>query len=895
MRAFEYRDFLVAVWWDPTPGFFTARAWEEFGRSTPPIQIQLPFYDREFVSCIDRLGELSPKQLQYVGSRLFESLFQRDILRLYLHVREQARPTESKIRIRLRIDPPIAARLPWECLYDTRHGDFVLNSDETTLVRYYEQPNEPSPIPLRMPLRVLLAAVNLTGSTRGIRVRNEAEVIKDAIRPLETEGLVVLEEAGAPLGAGALGRLELERLVERNIDVLHIVTECKWVSDTATIVLEGEQGREETLTSREFAALLNGASPRLVVVGGGEKAGDASPDLAGEILKVTPALLIHRGATTEDLVWRFAESFYRSLTYFKSVDAALSDARGEVASQFPLESGWLTPSLFLSRKDARVFFNEARDKVQRVYQLSEGRYRRKIRETLNRVWPKPERYTKQLLRWMPRKEPLTSILQSADFLAQPRSATELSEHFQRMLLIGEAGSGKTMTLYRLFFEAAQPILSYSAKSPLPIYVSLSELPPRTEIVDYLAEGLDRELFSKDLEEGRFLFLVDSLDGLSAQMAERLSAALNEFMRRYPMNRFVVAARSAVPFALEIPNWVELLPFSEWEAMDFLIGDDALRAEPARLMYRQLSRYLGSKVGNPQVLTMARRLWRDGAQLPTKLSGLYSAFYRVAGASLEPDLRDALLPRLALVMSSEHRTAITREQLGVHVEEGSCDGLETGFDLRQMTAGQADELLIELSKTRMLRGPNAFSFPHIGFQEFLTGVALRARPLSELVDSIAPARWTSLAGQEGRPYNLARGPLHGALPFVSGFLAESSDLIENLIPLDLFLAAECYREAVTKNRADDSLKAAIQHAVNQKNPLLQKVGCMSLEALADRWAIGLLERLAIDSSFTSRSQALEALGRLRSTRSLPVLQVAAQEKDADVSRAALDALNRIKAS
>ena len=34
--------------------------------------------------------------------------------------------------------------------------------------------------------------------------------------------------------------------------------------------------------------------------------------------------------------------------------------------------------------------------------------------------------------------------------------------FQRLLLIGEAGAGKTMTLYRLFYETAQPIFSYSA-------------------------------------------------------------------------------------------------------------------------------------------------------------------------------------------------------------------------------------------------------------------------------------------------------------------------------------------------------------------------------------------------------------------------------------------------
>jgi hypothetical protein len=894
MRAFEYRDLLVAVWWDPTPGFFTARGWEEFGRSTPPIQIQLPFNDREFVSYVDRLSEIDSNQLKYVGSKLFDSLFQGDILRLYLHLCEQAQPTESKIRIRLRIDPPIAARLPWECLYDTRNDGFVLNSDETTLVRFSEQAHEPPPTPVRTPLRVLLAAVKLKGSRRAGRVSNEAEAIRDALRPLETEGLVAVEEAGTLFGEDAIHRIGLERLVSRNVDVLHIVSECNWESDTATVILEGDNGEEDELTSQEFAAILSDTSPKLVVISGGERAGAASPHIAHDLLNATPALLTHSHVTTEDLVWRFTESFYRSLTQLKPVDAALSDARHEVVSQFPLESGWLTPSLFLSRKDARVFYNEARERVQNVYQLSEGRYRRKIRETLNRIWPKPERYTRQLTRWMPRKEPLTSILHSADFLGQPRIAPEMCEHFQRMLLIGEAGSGKTMTLYRLYYEASQPILSYSAKSPLPIYVSLSELPSRTNMVDFIAQGLDRDLFLKDLEEGRFVFLVDALDGLSARMAKRLSAALNEFMRRYPMNRFVVSARSPVPYGLDIPNWVELLPFTEWDAMDFLIGEKTLRPEPARLLYRQLSRYLGSRVGNPQVLTMARRLWRDGAQLPKTLSGLYMAFYKVAGSSLEPELREAVLPRLALVMSSEDRTAITRKHLEKHAESGHSNG-QTDIEFEQLTAAQAEELLTELSKTRLLRGPSAFSFPHIGFQEFLTAVALRSRPISEIVNLITPAQWVSLSDGEGRPYNVARGPIHGALPFISGFLADGSDLIHKLISRDLLLATECFREAPTKDKVDDTLKRAIQHAITQKEPLLQKVGCVSLEARADRWAVGVLERLAADSSFSSRSQALEALGHLQSTRSLPLLQAAAKEDDPGISRAALDALRRIKAS
>ena len=47
----------------------------------------------------------------------------------------------------------------------------------------------------------------------------------------------------------------------------------------------------------------------------------------------------------------------------------------------------VAPALYLSRKDATVLFHPGRGQVQDVYQLSEGRYRRRLRETLNRFWP----------------------------------------------------------------------------------------------------------------------------------------------------------------------------------------------------------------------------------------------------------------------------------------------------------------------------------------------------------------------------------------------------------------------------------------------------------------------------------------------------------------------------
>ncbi len=82
--------------------------------------------------------------------------------------------------------------------------------------------------------------------------------------------------------------------------------------------------------------------------------------------------------------------------------------------------------------------------------------------------------------------------------------------------------------------------------------------------------------------------MDSVNGLSSASAKRLSGALNEFMRRYPLNRYIVTARRPLPVSLELPNWVELLPLDEYESIDFLIGDGSMRAESAKRPVTKIS-------------------------------------------------------------------------------------------------------------------------------------------------------------------------------------------------------------------------------------------------------------------------------------------------------------------
>ncbi len=890
MVSFEYRDLLVAVWSDETPGLFRARAEEEFGRATPPTQIYLPFDDRWFVQYADNVEGLNPRELHYVGARLFDSLFQDEILRLYVHLLQQIRNTGARLRVRLALDPPIVARLPWECLYDTRNGAFLSTTPEVTLVRYVRpSAQEPPAMAARPPLRVLLTAE----AGRQDRVFREAGTVRDALAQLEAEGAVSVLEAGSAFGGASLGASSFEALLARTFDVLHVV------ADAARDGASGSEPRlllgGESLSVSAFARLLKTHPPGLVVWSGGPEAGFVGPSLAESVLGSVPAVLAQRHIATEELLAPYVSALYRALSAMKPVDAALSEARSAVMSQFPDETEWVAPALYLSRKDATALYHPGRGHVQDVYQLSEGRYRRRLRETLNRFWPKPERYFPQLLQWLPRDEPLTSYLPATEILGQPHNVSALNQRFQRLLLLGPAGSGKTMALYRLFWEAAQPVLSYEAKSPLPVYVSLPDLEHGTDLFSLLTADLDADLFRSDLEEGRFLFLLDSLEGLSARSAVTQTDELNQFMKRFPMNRFVVSARIPSPRAVDIPNWAEVLPLAEWEAIDFLVAGSAIRPESARILYAQLAKALGPRAGNPQILAFARRLWRDGARIPSTATEIFLAFVRVAGEGIPAETRDGLLPQLAFFMTKEGRLSLLKDHLTEERRPKGIAQLAQEVAFRTTGASSVDELLAEVEKTRFLRGPGAFSFPNVAFQEFLTAHALKLAAPNTILSLVPYADWRELDGRSDvRPLNMSRGPFHGAIPFVCGLREDGPKLVERLVERDLVLAASSFRECRPSMSVDLALRAGVERGLASTSELDQQVACLSLEARGDRWAVDWLEEVAGRSGSAARPVALEALGNLRSRRSVSVLESAAEDHDPTVAKAAFDALTRIKA-
>jgi hypothetical protein len=347
--------------------------------------------------------------------------------------------------------------------------------------------------------------------------------------------------------------------------------------------------------------------------------------------------------------------------------------------------------------------------------------------------------------------------------------------------------------------------------------------------------------------------------------------------------------------VEIPNWAEMSPLAEWEAVDFLVADDRIRAEAAKLLYQQLVHTHGARAGNPQLLAMVRRLYREGARIPSSLTGTFEAFFRVTGGSISPETRENLLPRLAFFMSQRDRLSLRREHLEERARPSGIAALAHELAFRSTGAMSADDLLAEVEKTRLLRGPEAFTFPNLAFQEFLTAYALRRTAPTTILNLIVPADWRFLDGDSTRPMNLSRGAFHGALPFLCGLRPDGARLVESLVGRDLVLASQCFREAPASTTVDLMLRAAVEREIDDGDELRGAVAVLSLEARADRWATDWLEQLATESGNSVRVLALEALGNLRSVESVPVLETATEASDLQVVRAAMDALARIKAS
>src|SRR5215471_12155448 len=136
---------------------------------------------------------LSPEEdrVRDLGGKLMDSLLTGGVRSCWDVTRMRARELDKRIRLKLRLQSPEIAALPWELLYEQQRGDYVALMRDVSIVRYTEQIEGAATVAVPAPLRIL-GLTAAPSDLEGLDVERERQRVDSALEGLHSEGFVEL-------------------------------------------------------------------------------------------------------------------------------------------------------------------------------------------------------------------------------------------------------------------------------------------------------------------------------------------------------------------------------------------------------------------------------------------------------------------------------------------------------------------------------------------------------------------------------------------------------------------------------------------------------------------------------------------------------------------------------
>ncbi|MDX6743849.1 NACHT domain-containing protein [Actinocorallia sp. A-T 12471] len=329
---------------------------------------------------------------------------------------------------------------------------------------------------------------------------------------------------------------------------------------------------------------------------------------------------------------------------------------------------------------------------------------------------------------------------------------------QAVLVLGEAGAGKSVLLKRLLLDWAA---DSGRRGRVPVYAALHEITgPDVDLVGLLAaqfvdlcgrrrpDGTDpaRLFVERELDKGRVLALFDGLDEVGPGLHQKVSTALRDFRRRHADrgNAVIVTSRLSVSTgavgdafeAMPIP------PFDDASVQEFLeLWTESVRADrpglathPPETLFTEIQRIpaLMDLVRSPLLLNLLVELHAADPSAPLPASR--GAFYREIVAHMldrdefmnrvpdtergrfDRDGKHTVLKHVALEMSGSLGSEDDRLSVGWERLRGVAE---------EVVPGHGERLLAEIhDRSRLLvrTAEGRYRFQHRSFQEFHTALA-----------------------------------------------------------------------------------------------------------------------------------------------------------------------------
>ena len=297
------------------------------------------------------------EEVQQFGRCLFEALLTGPLRSRYDVSLQQAVAQDKGLRLKLRIQAPEMAALPWEYLYNPDHAEYLSLSDQTPLVRYLELPQPIQPLEVAPPLRIL-GMIASPKDLDPLNVKNETARMEEALTPARTKGLVNLVWLEG----------DTWRDVQRTMrsgpwHVFHFIGHGGFDpnSDEGLIAFCDEAGRSHRLTATQVGRLLADHRPlRLTLLNACLGARGSKQDLFSSTAAILvrrgiPAVLAMQYEITDRAAIEFSRTFYEALAEGSPVDMAVAEGRKAISLEVANTVEWGTPVLYMRSPDGILF------------------------------------------------------------------------------------------------------------------------------------------------------------------------------------------------------------------------------------------------------------------------------------------------------------------------------------------------------------------------------------------------------------------------------------------------------------------------------------------------------------------------------------------------------------
>ncbi len=290
------------------------------------------------------------------GSELYHGLICGDVRDLWISARtDLERGQIDGLRIRLALQPPVVAALPWESLYDPdRHVAFAATG-KSPLVRVegvYRYIGPPRSLRVTTPLKILVAAPDDPAET--IDIESEIKGIRQILRAVDSDKIqaVVL--------SGRFSVIDLRRKIEaEQPDFVHLITHGSpdgivlWQQRLPVLVSGAALQSIFERTASVKLVLLNAC----LSAQGSEQT--ALSSVGSRLLQAgIPAVIAMQFEIRDDVAIEFAHFLYEELVTGScpgAIDAAVAFARSSLYALNPGDFSYGTPVLWLNAENGVIF------------------------------------------------------------------------------------------------------------------------------------------------------------------------------------------------------------------------------------------------------------------------------------------------------------------------------------------------------------------------------------------------------------------------------------------------------------------------------------------------------------------------------------------------------------